>query len=173
MTLQPCATIHYSLFLLHHLSGLLTSLFFPSTASHEVGLSCFPLGLLSVCVTHGIQGGWLEVTPNTNSVKMSTAQTTQVTCTWHTWCQARAGIKAPCFAMLHKLHSLFLSVLVFFDLILKIGVCSVCCCVNIKYIFIVFQTFIHIYKYYIYKMSTHGHMYSRYFKELFIKKNKC
>lgn len=63
--------------------------------------------------------------------------------------------------------------LVCFYLILKMRVCSVCCCVNIKYIFIVFQTYVHIYKCYIYIMSTHGHMYSRYFKELFIKKSKC
>lgn len=63
--------------------------------------------------------------------------------------------------------------LVCFYLILKMKKCSVCCCVDIKYIFIVFQTYMHIYKCYIYIMSTHGHMYSRYFKELFIKKSKC
>lgn len=40
--------------------------------------------------------------------------------------------------------------LVCFYLILKMRKCSVCCCVNIKYIFIVFQTYIHIYKCYIY-----------------------
>lgn len=58
--------------------------------------------------------------------------------------------KPPCYAVLRKRHSLFLSVLVFFYLVLKMRICSVCCCVIIKYIFIVFQTYIHIYKCYIY-----------------------
>lgn len=40
--------------------------------------------------------------------------------------------------------------LVCFYLILKMRKCSVCCCVNIKYIFIVFQTYIYINAIYIY-----------------------
>lgn len=43
--------------------------------------------------------------------------------------------------------------LVCFYLILKMRICSVCWCVNIKYIFIVFQTYIYINAIYIYNVN--------------------
>lgn len=173
MTFQPCA-VHYlfSFFHTSHWTPFPALSVSHSIANVEASLPRYPLSSCSVCVTHGIQGGYLQLEVlNTGPLQHRWTPQLLKYGAFRVPSQGRNQSSLLCCA---SQATLTVSLpLVCFYLILKMRICSVCCCVNIKYIFIVFQTYVHIYKCYIYIMSTHGHMYSRYFKELFIKKSKC
>lgn len=172
MTFQPCA-VHYLFSFFHTIPDSLPC---PLCFSFH----CKPGGespslptelLLSLCYTW--HTGWLTTTwSDLTQVHYRTGEHHNCSSMGHSKYPARAGIKAPCYAVLHKQHSLFLSHWFAFIWFWKWEYVQFVA-VSILSIYLLFFRHTYIYKCYIYIMSTHGHMYSRYFKELFIKKSKC